>query len=154
MTTTPGPVRTSPGRVVVGVDGSDAGGRALRWALAQSVRTGADVDAVACWQWPPTLGLAASYGDLDLSAVTAGVAATALEDAVALTPGAEAVVVRTSVVEGYPAQALVRAAEGADLLVVGSGGHSQLYGVLLGGTGLHCATHAPCPVVVVRGERE
>jgi nucleotide-binding universal stress UspA family protein len=55
----------------------------------------------------------------------------------------------TRVVQGHPAQVLLDAARGADLLVVGSRGHGTLAGMLLGSVSQHCVQHSPCPVVVV-----
>jgi nucleotide-binding universal stress UspA family protein len=40
-------------RVVVGVDGSASSLEALRWAVRQAELTGATVDAVIAWQYPP-----------------------------------------------------------------------------------------------------
>jgi nucleotide-binding universal stress UspA family protein len=57
----------------------------------------------------------------------------------------------TSVVEGQSAPVLLDAASHADLLVVGSHGHGRFAGMLMGSVSTHCAQHAPCPVVVVRG---
>ena len=58
-------------------------------------------------------------------------------------------------IEGYPGPALVDAPPvGADLLVVGSRGHSELADILLGSVGMHCATHAHCPVLVYRSDRD
>jgi nucleotide-binding universal stress UspA family protein len=54
------------------------------------------------------------------------------------------------VIEGNPAGALIDAAKGAQLLVVGCRGHNTLAGLLLGSVSQHCVQHAPCPVVVVR----
>jgi len=62
------------------------------------------------------------------------------------------VVVETSVAEGSPGRALVEAAKGAELLVVGSRGRGGFAGALFGSVSLHCVSHAPCPVVVVRGK--
>ncbi len=59
--------------------------------------------------------------------------------------------IRSRVVQGNPAQVLIDAAEGADLLVVGSRGHGGFTGALLGSVGTHCVHHARCPVVVIRG---
>ncbi len=45
---------------------------------------------------------------------------------------------------------LLDAAEGAAMIVVGSRGHSQVGGVLIGSVSQHLARHASCPVVVAR----
>ncbi len=52
---------------------------------------------------------------------------------------------------GGPAHALLKAAVGADLLVVGSRGHGGFSSMLLGSVGLKCALHATCPIRVVHG---
>jgi nucleotide-binding universal stress UspA family protein len=62
-------------------------------------------------------------------------------------PGVE---VRALVVEDDPANALLEAAKGADLLVVGSRGRGGFKGLLLGSVGHQLAQHAPCPVVIHR----
>ena len=61
------------------------------------------------------------------------------------------VVIRSSVVGGHPAEVLVRAARGADMLVVGSQGHGGFTGALLGSVSQYCVHHALCPVLVIRG---
>jgi nucleotide-binding universal stress UspA family protein len=53
---------------------------------------------------------------------------------------------------GAPGDVLVRHADGASLLVVGSRSRSRLAGMVLGSVALHCAVHARCPVLVVRPE--
>ncbi len=144
-------------RLVVGVDGSPCSAQALDWALRQAVLQGASVDAVACWQPPVLISGAAGFGSyidpttFDLTDVTSEVLDKALAAALGDVPDAGTLSVRTRVVAGHPARALLTAAEGADLLVVGSRGHGELSGMLLGSVGLHCVAHAPCPVVVVRG---
>jgi hypothetical protein len=49
------------------------------------------------------------------------------------------------VTEGYPADVLLHAAKGADLLVLGRRGHGGVTSVLLGSVSLHCVLHAPLP---------
>ena len=146
------PTQHVPRRIVVGVDGSESSAAALRWALADAVGSGAAIDALACWEWPSSAGGFLAYADYDLSTPTAEVAASVVAAAVAAVPGAPSVAVKTHVLEGYPARLLTEWAVGADLLVVGSRGHGTLAGMLLGSVGLHCASHAPCPVVIVRDQ--
>jgi nucleotide-binding universal stress UspA family protein len=67
-----------------------------------------------------------------------------------LTPG-DAIEIRRSVVEGYAAPVLEALSKTADLVVVGSHGHGELVGLLLGSVSEHCVTHCHCPVVVIRG---
>ena len=135
-------------RIVVGVDGSPSSEAALRWAVRQAERTGAEVEAVTAWWYPSGYGLAPipeRAGDLE------GDAAKMLVEALAEVSGlAPDVVAAPRVVEGQAAEVLLRAARGADLLVVGSQGHGG-FAAALGSVSQHCVSHAPCPVVVVRG---
>ena len=104
------------GRIVVGVDGSESSMAALRWAIRQARLTGSSVDAVIAWRVPSSYGLAPiADGGLDFE----GDAKKILADALTEVGGAESdVIIRPSVVEGHPADVLVRSARGADLLVV------------------------------------
>jgi nucleotide-binding universal stress UspA family protein len=45
---------------------------------------------------------------------------------------------------------LIRAARGADLLVVGRRGHGGFARALLGSISQQCVHHSPCPVLVIR----
>ena len=55
--------------------------------------------------------------------------------------------------EGAPADEIMESARkcGADLIVVGSKGHSALETFLIGSVSQKIATYAPCSVLVVRG---
>ncbi|ARF62767.1 MULTISPECIES: universal stress protein [Streptomyces] len=138
------------GRIVVGVDGSDASIKALHWAVRQAELTGATVEAVNSWEYPATSWASMMPGmpeDFDPQALATVSLNEALEEAL----GAEgAAAVHKIVVIGNPAQALLDRAQGADLLVVGARGHTGLKATLLGSVSLHVTQHAPCPVTVVR----
>jgi nucleotide-binding universal stress UspA family protein len=54
------------------------------------------------------------------------------------------------VVQGRAAPLLVEASKGADLLVVGSRGHGEFVGMLVGSVSGYCVTNAHCPVLVHR----
>jgi nucleotide-binding universal stress UspA family protein len=125
---------------------------ALGWAARQAKLTGAVVDAMTAWHFPPGYAWAPD----GLAAVELAAAARQqLTEAVGEVAGAEpAAEIRPRVVAGPPGPALVEAARGADLLVVGSRGHGGFTGALLGSVSSHCVHHAPCPVLVIRGEAQ
>jgi nucleotide-binding universal stress UspA family protein len=139
-------------RVVVGVDGSSSSLQALEAALEQAREHQAELVVITTWSELPMAG-APGYGayrwvgEADFSTI----AKQQQDDALAAVVGDDSSVrVEGRVVEGHPAQELVRAAEGADLLVVGSRGHGGFVGMLLGSVSQHVAAHAPCPVLVIR----
>lgn len=140
-------------RIVVGVDGSPGSTGALRWAMKQAHLTGATVEAITTWQDPAQYGTAYGWtsaafeGDSYATTMVKVLDETVAEVAAELP---HPVPVLARVVEGHAAGELLRAAAGADLLVVGSRGHGTFAGVLLGSVSQHCVQHAPCPVVVVR----
>jgi nucleotide-binding universal stress UspA family protein len=130
--------------VVVGVDGSDASIEALRWAVNYSKETGAKVRAVATWHYPWAMQTAPQQVDKTV-AERVGENLKASLDKAGVDGAVEEVVL-----EGHPAIALVKESAAADLLVVGSHGHSAVRDLLLGSVSLHCVTNSVCPVVVVR----
>jgi nucleotide-binding universal stress UspA family protein len=137
-------------RIVVGVDGSDSSVRALEWAARQAALTGDTVEAITTWQWPTSFGWAVAYPD---GWSPQADAQQVLDEAVdpVRTQHPDVTFVST-VVEGHPAPVLVEASKEAELLVVGSRGHGQFAGMLLGSVSEHCVSHAHCPVLVTRGD--
>jgi nucleotide-binding universal stress UspA family protein len=134
--------------IVVGVDGSPSAAAALRWAARQARLTGARLRVVTSWRYPRPYG----YDLPDVEAWRPNeAAAQAQRDMLAGAADELAGVdVCTELVEGEAAVSLLRAARDGELLVVGSRGHRELAGMLLGSVSEYCATHAQCPVVVVR----
>jgi len=137
-----------PGRIVVGVDGSERSKQALRWAARQAELTGATLDIIAASKFP------AFYGWTSADLVEPGFARfaeQALTDTVDEVFGADRPAwLRSQVVEGHAGQVLVEASVGAELLVVGNRGYGGFYGVLLGSVSTYCVHHAHCPVTVIR----
>lgn len=135
-------------RIVVGVDGSPGSRDALRWAELQARRTGTELDAVIAWEYPAFFGWApVSPDDVDFAKVAEDTLAAAVTEVL----GREwPPWVHTQVVEGYPPEVLVRAAEDAALLVVGCRGYGALADALLGSVSTYCVHHATAPVTVVR----
>jgi nucleotide-binding universal stress UspA family protein len=139
-------------RIVVGVDGSNSSKAALRWAIRQAKLTGSLVDAVTAWHYPPAYGWApVADGEFSPEATAKEALTEALTEVSGLEPE---VPVRPHVREGHAADVLIRAASGADLLVVGSRGHGGLASAMTGSVSLQCVLHAHCPVLVLRDGRE
>lgn len=139
----------SGGLVVVGVDGSPASQAALRFALTEARLRGAKLHAVIAWHYPDTYGGPLILpDDYDLRGVAQHTLNAAINEATG-DPQQASVQVHPVTAEGHPAAVLLNAAEGADLLVVGTRGHGGFTGLLLGSVSQQCVHHAPCPVVVV-----
>jgi nucleotide-binding universal stress UspA family protein len=146
---------SSTGPVVVGVDGTPVGEAAIAFAFAEASARGADLVAVHTWT------------DLALETALAGGAAAL--DFAPLEQQAEEVLGERLVgwQEKYPdvritrhvsreraSRALLRHAEHAQLVVVGSRGRGGFRGLLIGSTSQHLIHHAPCVVAVVRAVPE
>ena len=136
--------------IVVGVDGSGPSEDALRWAAGQARLTGARLRAVLSWEVPTAAYLAPLPPGLDLEKDARKVLEDEVADVLGDDPGIE---IEKIVAEGHPAPVLLDFAETADLLVVGSRGHGQFTGMLIGSVSEHVVSHAACPVVVVRHQR-
>lgn len=144
-------------RIVVGVDGSPGSRAALDHALREAARRDASVEVVAA-ATPPEFWLPlAGPPRISLDDVREGIRQRAAETVREVSGELEGALphvppVTISAVVGSAAEALVDAAAGADLLVVGSRGHGGFSSMLLGSVSLQCVLHAPCAVTVVRPE--
>lgn len=140
--------------IVVGVDGSKHATKALRWALREAALRKSDVLALYGWTMPAPPGRMGYYAAplQDPHPYQEG-ADNMLESIVGeVTPDVGDVTIECRAVQGSPAHELIRASEGAELLVVGSRGHGGFSSLLLGSVSQQCAQHAACPVVIVRSE--
>ena len=136
-------------RIVAGIDGSPSSLAALEWAARQADLTGSVLTAVAAWHLPSTYA-AGITDDYDPAADMQRVVDDSLP---ALQQRHRTLRVAGQVIEGYPGPTLVDASRDADLLVIGSRGHCEFVDILIGSVGMHCATHAHCPVLVYRCDR-
>jgi nucleotide-binding universal stress UspA family protein len=138
-----------PGEVVVGVDGSPESLVALGWARTEASTRGVGLHAVIAWELPveSTFGAMVTVGDFHPVVAAEETLAKALAD-IGISPADETVT--TAAVEGHAAEVLLQAAAHAQLLVVGSRGHSKIIGALLASVSHYLAAHAPFPVVVIR----
>ncbi|WP_431934321.1 universal stress protein [Nonomuraea jabiensis] len=136
--------------IIVGVDGSEPSLLAASWAGQEAAIRDAPlriVHAAVHWAYsvplvpqPPAWGAgaeAAAREILHQAAVHAQAGRPHLE-------------VTTEIVDGAAPEALVNAAEGAQLIVVGQRGRGGFAELLLGSVSRYVATRAPCPAAVIR----
>lgn len=132
-------------RLVVGVDGSVGADRALAWAVAEARRWAARLTITHCYPVVPEPG--SWTHELETAAMRT------VDDMVAPHVDALADVRWRTEVRWSPsgswAHKLVEAAEGADLLVVGSRGVGGFVQLLLGSVSHHVSVRSRCTVAVV-----
>jgi nucleotide-binding universal stress UspA family protein len=131
--------------ILVGIDGSDQSRSALDWAAAEAALRNAPLHLLHAFPWP-LLSV-----PLDPHRTVAWTDAQRLmvdseRRAAELAPAIE---VTSEIVMDGPATALIKRAEQADLVVVGTRGHGGFIGLIVGSAALQVAGHAPCSVVVV-----
>lgn len=136
--------------VVVGVDDSTAGD-AVDWAAAEAATRGAQLRIVHAFRPPLPTDPYGFVAQVDDFLPVRAAAELLVRDAVARARSvASDIAVSTRLTRGSAARGLLGEAQGARLLVVGSHGRSGLRGLLAGSVSVHVATHAACPVVVIR----
>jgi nucleotide-binding universal stress UspA family protein len=139
--------------IIVGIDGSDHSRRALRWAIGEAAARHAPLTVLTVH---PALagywgGPVSSPGDPELTSQALKAVQQETDDVLAgLDAGSRPPSVEVRAVNGVPAEALLAAAEGADLLIVGARGAGGFKRLLLGSVSTQVTHHAPCPVVVIR----
>jgi nucleotide-binding universal stress UspA family protein len=119
------------GTIVVGVDGSGASIKALRYAVEEAKKTpGTEVRAVSAWHVPAGVyGSGWAPSDIDLDEFRK-LAQKTLDDGIAAAEvGSSGVTVTPVLREGQPAEVLCDEAEGSDLLVVGTRGLGGFHGL-------------------------
>jgi nucleotide-binding universal stress UspA family protein len=143
----------TPRPVVVGVDGSPHGQRALDWAAAEAELRGSPIVVLTAVpaSYPTTRsGVPGGPGVQPSSAlaITAEHALTAAVDHVRLRhPDLD---VSGHTVAGEPGDVLVEASGPAALVVVGARGLGRVRGLLMGSVSSKVSAKAHCPTVVVR----
>jgi nucleotide-binding universal stress UspA family protein len=139
--------------IVVGVDGGRFGHEALRWALAEGRRRDCAVRALMVAHTAP---VAAAGRPTTLSLVTPLAGQPGQEHLRRLEDTVRAVLgevddprLTAEVVRGSAPETLCAASKNAQLLVIGSHGHSGVVETVLGSVARYCVHHASCPVVVI-----
>lgn len=144
--------------IIVGIDGSRHSQRALEWAVREAAVRQQPLRVLAVYRmaagyWGGPAVVLAFPQDASLADSLAGqalaVAQEATEKALAGAGDARPASVTVEAVLGIPAEELVGASEGADMIVVGSRGTGGFARLLLGSTATQVSHHANCPVLIV-----
>jgi nucleotide-binding universal stress UspA family protein len=142
--------------ILVGVDGSHHSERALEWAAREAATRHVPLKVLAVHPVPVGwTGRGVAYpGDAELADQTKTAAQEMVEKVLAGLGGARPDPVTVEAVSGIPADALLRAAADADLLVVGARGTGGFARLAMGSVSDQVAHHARIPVVIVpHGDR-
>ncbi|MFA7764601.1 universal stress protein [Streptomyces sp. NPDC048723] len=132
--------------IVVGVDGSPESRASADWAAREALRRDLPLHVVHAWLWQP-LALPLVQ-DRETEARRAEDILREAEGE--LTHRYPELTVTAEVLSDAAVPALLHAGKGAELLVLGTRGHSALVGFLLGSYGQQVIAAAECPVVSVR----
>jgi nucleotide-binding universal stress UspA family protein len=138
--------------IVVPVDGSEHANRAAQFAAKLAGDANAALTLVHVYD-PPTaslMGLEAKSRE-EIDAIRTADAQASFDAAQAAIGFTEASIT-THALLGHPAPEIIRFAEdcGADLVVMGNRGRSELRGLLLGSVSEQVMRRATCPVTIVR----
>jgi len=134
--------------ILVGVDGSAPSNHAVDWAADEARQRGSGIHLVHAF---PDSVRGSESDRVEIRQAAENLLSTAVERAVRVLGEAR---VSQEVLDEPTDQALVNKSESFPLLVVGSRGHGGFASLLLGSTSANLASHAFCPVAVVRGPTE
>ena len=137
--------------IIVGVDGSQHSRRALVQAMKEAVAHREPLTVVTVHQAVRDVyGAPSHYGDDPALTEKARQAAQAEVDQVLAEVGdsrPESITVKA--VHGLPADELVKASEGADMIVLGTRGTGGFARLMIGTVTSQVAHHARCPILIV-----
>lgn len=140
--------------IVVGVDGSSVGTKALERALGMSAALNAPLHVVHVTHYPPLMLAALEQAPVQLDEIEASerrMVWELIEPMLAASPEIAAERIELS---GYPPDAIVSYAReiGADMIIVGSRGRGAFASLMLGSTSQRILHTSECDVLVVKGD--
>ena len=141
---------SEPG-ILVGVDGSEAARAALDYAVQMAPKLGLPLHVLVVWDYPVLMWSEAySYSQTTYESIKADAEQMPADEVARIFPGEPPEWVTAGARQGSAARTLIEASRNASMLVVGSRGHGGFAGLLLGSVSRACASHAHCPVLIVR----
>ena len=136
--------------IVVGVDGSGHSRKALEWAANEAAVHHMPLTVLTVHQAVRDVyGSASHYGDDAALTDKAKEAAQAETDQVLAALGSQPASVTVTAVHGLPVDELIKASQGADMLVLGRRGQGGFARLVMGSVTNQVVQHAQCAVLIV-----
>lgn len=136
-------------KIVAAVDGSPASEKALAAAVDLAAHYHADLTALSVAELPHVGG---TVGEIEELRQGTEAHLRQIGEAAVAYARSRGVLLRSVVVRGHAADAIVRYAEAekTDLVVLGQHGHSRIARFFLGSTTDRVSEHCPCTVMIVK----
>jgi len=136
-------------KILVAIDGSPASEKALAAAVDLAANYRAELTALGVVEVPEVVGM---IDEVDEIRQGTEAYLRQINEAAANFAHSRGVVLRSVLVRGHAAEAIVKYAEseGVNLIVVGQHGHSRIARFLLGSTSDRVSEHSPCTVMIVK----
>ena len=136
-------------KILVAIDGSPASEKALAAAVDLAANYRAELTALGVVEVPAVVGMIDEVDEIRQG--TEAYLRQINESAVNYARS-RGVVLRSVLVRGHAAEAIVKYAESewVNLIVVGQHGHSRIARFLLGSTSNRVSEHSPCTVMIVK----
>jgi nucleotide-binding universal stress UspA family protein len=136
-------------KILVAIDGSPASEKALAAAVDLAGHYKADLTAVSVAEVPEVVGMVDEVDEIRRGSERhfRGIGEAAVEYG-----RSRGVTLRSVVLRGHAADAIIRYAEseGINLVVLGQHGHSRIARFFLGSTTDRVSEHCPCTVMIVK----
>ena len=143
------------GKIIAPVDGSKAAKKAAKKAISLAKNMGIDVVAMYVVQIHTPLSTPLANGHVLMEIYKAQKKKEQSKGQSVLSKIKEigtkmGVNVSKKIVDGHPAEEIIKEAKKNDLIVIGSKGTTALDRLLMGSVAENVVHHAPCPVMVVK----
>jgi|SRR5579864_418680 len=136
-------------KIVVAIDGSPASDKALDAAVDLAAHYKAELIALGVVEMPEIVGM---VDEVDEVCQSAEQHFRKIGEAAVNIAGTRGVNLRSVIIRGHAANAIVHYAENekVSLIVMGQHGHSRIARFLLGSTTDRVSEHSPCSVMIVK----